>query len=104
MKSPQKVPPAKQSEIAQQALALKQATQPLDINGGLVPFDEGCKMVKRSPYTVRGWLRQGKLTRYKRGRETFLDPAEFVPQPQPKPVRAEKANPQGHPPQHRARP
>ncbi len=65
----------------------KQATQPLDINGGLVPFDEGCKLVKRSPYTVRLWLRQGKLTRYKRGRETFLDPAEFVPQPQPRPKR-----------------
>ena len=90
MKSPQKGPQAKQSEIAQRALALKQATQPLDINGGLVPFDEGCKMVKRSPYTVRLWLRQGKLTRYKHGRETFLDPAEFVPQPQPKPERRAK--------------
>ena len=90
MRNPQNGSPRKQSEIAQRALALKQATLPLDINGGLVPFDEGCKMVKRSPYTVRGWLRQGKLTRYKRGRETFLDPAEFVPQPQPKPERRAK--------------
>jgi hypothetical protein len=90
MQNPQNGSPRKQSEIAQRALALKQATQPLDINGGLVPFDEGCKMVKRSPYTVRGWLRQGMLTRYKRGRETFLDPAEFVPQPQPKPERRAK--------------
>ena len=90
MPNPQNGSPRKQSEIAQRALALKQATQPLDINGGLVPFDEGCKMVKRSPYTVRGWLRQGKLTRYKRGGETFLDPAEFVPQPQPKPERRAK--------------
>jgi hypothetical protein len=97
MQNPQNGSPRKQSEIAQRALALTQVTQPLDINGGLVPFDEGCKMVKRSPYTVRGWLRQGKLTRYKRGRETFLDPAEFVPQPQPKPVRAEKSEPPGAP-------
>ncbi len=90
MQNSQNGSPRKQSEIAQRALALKQATQPLDINGGLVPFEEGCKMVKRSSYTVRGWLRQGKLTRYKRGRETFLDPAEFVPQPQPKPERRAK--------------
>ncbi len=90
MQNPQIVSPRKQREVAQRALALTQVTQPLDINGGLVPFDEGCKIVNRSPYTVRLWLRQGKLTRYKRGRETFLDPAEFVPQPQPKPERRAK--------------
>ncbi len=69
--------PNAQSEIAQQALIQKQAAQFPDINGGLIPFDEGCRLVNRSAYTLRLWLRQEKLTRYKRGRSTFLDPAEL---------------------------
>ena len=52
-----------------------------DINAGLIPFDEGCRLANRHPWTMRKWLREGKLTRYKRGRDTFLDPAELAPQP-----------------------
>ncbi len=59
----------------------------LDINGGLIPFEEGCQLANRSHFTVRKWLREGKLTRYKRGSSTFLDPAELVPQPVPGPKR-----------------
>ena len=59
----------------------------LDINAGLIPLRTGCELANRSLYTVRKWLREGKLTRYKRGSAVFLDPAELAPQPVPGPKR-----------------
>jgi len=56
-------------------------TKQIDINAGLIPFEEACRLVNRHPWTVRKWLREGKLTRYKRGPETFIDPAELAPRP-----------------------
>ncbi len=56
-----------------------------NVDGGLVPFDEACRLINRAPYTVREWARQGKVTIYKRGRDRFLDPAELRPQPAPRP-------------------
>lgn len=58
-----------------------------NINAGLIPFEEACRLIDRAPYTVREWIRQGKFTKYKRGRDVFLSIDELRPKPMPKPAR-----------------
>ena len=58
-----------------------------NINAGLIPFEEACRLINRTPYTVREWIRQGKLTRYKRGSDTFLSLDELRPKPTPRPAK-----------------
>ena len=52
-----------------------------DINAGLLTFEEARQLLGVHHFTLRKWLRDGKLTRYKRGIHTFIDPAELTPKP-----------------------
>lgn len=53
----------------------------LDIDGGLIPLEDAARLLNIKPDTIRLYLRQQRYTRYRRGRQTFLDPAELTPRP-----------------------
>ncbi len=45
----------------------------------------------KSEFTLRKWVREGKLTKYKWGRDTYLKKSELVPQAVPGPKRRANA-------------
>jgi hypothetical protein len=49
------------------------------------------KNAKKSLFTLRKWVREGKLTKYKWGRDVYLKKSELVPQAVPGPKRRANA-------------
>lgn len=53
----------------------------------LVSFDDACVVADRCDYTIRKWIREGRVRKYKRGATTFIPLADLAPQPIKKPKR-----------------
>jgi len=70
---------------------IPETTLPLIIEGSdgeqLVSFDDACMVANRCDYTIRKWIREGRVRKYKRGADTFIPLADLAPQPTKSPKR-----------------